>query len=103
MEQFARPVASNGDCESVSAANNDLASKGRSALDLIQHAADAVTTTAKRLEVNLLKVLDQLKTAEDRNGILTTRATRAEGRASDAVKWLKRLHDEIEAQLAPRI
>jgi len=103
MEQFARPVASNGDYESGSAANNDLEYKGQAALDLIQQAADEVTATEKRLEVSLLKVLDQLKTAEDRNGILTARATRAEGRASDAVKWLKRLHDEIEAQLAPRI
>jgi len=103
MEQFARPVASNGDYESGSAANTDLEYKGQAALDLIRQAADAVTATEKRLEVSLLKVLDQLKSAEDRNGILTARATQAEGRASDAVKWLKRLHDEIKVQLAPRI
>ena len=103
MEHSARPVASNGDYEGGSAANNDLDYKGQAALDLIQQAADAVTATEKRLEVDLLKVLDQLKTAEDRNSILTARATQAEGRASDAVKWLKRLHDEIEVQLAPRI
>jgi len=104
MERFfARPVASNGDYESSSAANNDLEYKGQAALDLIRQAADAVTATEKRLEVSLLKVLDQLKSAEDRNGILTARATQAEGRASDAVKWLKRLHDEIKVQLAPRI
>ena len=102
MEQFARPVASNGDYESGSAAK-DLEYKGQAALDLIRQAADAVTATEKRLEVGLLKVLDQLKTAEDRNSILTARATQAEGRASHAVKWLKRLHDEIEVQLAPRI
>ena len=103
MEHSARSVASNGDYESGSAANNDFQYRGQAALDLIQHAADAVTATEKRLEVNLLKVLDQLKTAEDRNRILTARATQAESRASDAVKWLKRLHDEMEVQLAPRI
>jgi hypothetical protein len=103
MEHSARPVASNGDYEGGSAANNDLDYKGQAALDLIQQAVDAVTATEKRLEVNLLKVLDQLKTAEDRNGILTARTIQAEGRASDAVKWLKRLHDEMEVRLAPRI
>ena len=103
MEHFSRSVAFAGGYEGNSAANNDLQCTGQAALDLIRQAADAVTDTEKRLEVNLLRVLDQLKTAEESNGILTARATQAESRASDAVKWLKRLHDEMEVQLAPRI
>ena len=103
MEHSARPVASNGDYEGGFAANNDLDHKGQAALDLIQQAVDAVTATEKRLEVNLLRVLDQLTTAEDRHGILTARATQAEGRASEAVKWLKCVHDEMEVKLVQRI
>jgi hypothetical protein len=82
---------------------NDLTRKGQAALDLIDQIADTISATEDRLEVRLLQALDQLKTAEDRNGILTVRATEAESRASEAVKWLRRLHDEVEAKLASQI
>jgi hypothetical protein len=82
---------------------NDLTRKGQAALDLIDQIADTISATESCLEGRLLQALDQLKTAEDRKGVLTVRATEAEGRASDAVKWLRRLYDEVEAKLASQI
>jgi hypothetical protein len=82
---------------------NDLSRKGQAALDLIDQIADTISVTENRLEALLLQALDQLKAAEDQNGVLTVRATEAEGRASEAVKWLRRLHDEVEVKLAAQI
>lgn len=102
MEFFETPAASNTDCPVGGRANTDLDYKGQAALDLIQQAADTMSAKERQLEYSLQKVLDQIKSAEDRHGVLAERATQAEGRASDAVKWLKRLHDEVAVQLAPR-
>jgi len=79
--------------------HNDLARKGEAALDLIHRAADTMSEMENQIETRLLQTLDQLKTAEDQHGILTARVIRAEGQASEAVKWLTRLHDEVVAKL----
>jgi hypothetical protein len=81
----------------------DLSRKGQAALDLIDQIADTISVTENRLEALLLQALDQLKAAEDQNGVLAVRATEAEGRASEAVKWLRRLHDEVETKFASQI
>jgi hypothetical protein len=81
----------------------DLARTGQAALDLIDRVADTISATENRLEMRLQQTLEQLKAAEDQNDVLTVRATEAEGRASEAVKWLRRLHDEVEAKLAAQI
>jgi hypothetical protein len=85
-----------------SARDNDLAHKGQAALDLVHRVADTMSANENRIEALLVQALNQLKSAEDRNSALTARATQAEGRASEAVKWLKRLHDEMEAKLGSR-
>ena len=82
---------------------NDLTRQGQAALDLIDQIADTISATENCLEGRLLQALDQLKAAEDRNGVLTIRATEAESRASEAVKWLRRLHNDVEAKLASQI
>jgi hypothetical protein len=82
---------------------DDLTRKGQAALDLIGRVADTISATENRLETQLLQTLDLLKAAEDQNGVLTARATKAEAHASEAVKWLRRLHDEVETKLAAQI
>ena len=118
MESFSHSVRPLGGCEvpenilrieggertSVDhpARDNALARKGQAVLDLIHEVADTMSAKEKRIEAALQQILDQIKGAEDRNRVLTVRVTQAESRASEAVKWLKRLHDEIEAKFAQR-
>ena len=117
MESFSHSVRPLGGCEvpenilrieggeqtSVDPArDNALARKGEAVLDLIHEVADTMSAKEKRIEAALQQILDQIKGAEDRNRVLTVRVTQAESRASEAVKWLKRLHDEIEAKFAQR-
>src|ERR1700681_2950109 len=99
MEASARSMWPHTGYEGLSANHlvsrkNDLTRKGQAALDLIDQIADTISATENCLEGRLLQTLDQLKAAEDRNGVLTVRATEAESRASEAVKWLRRLYDE---------
>ena len=115
MESFSQSVRPVGGCEdperilrirgtertSVDRADA-LARRGQAVLDLIHEVADTMSAKEKRIEAALQQVLDQIKGAEDRNRVLTVRVTQAESRASEAVKWLKRLHDEIEAKFAQR-
>jgi hypothetical protein len=108
METSARTMRPNIGYEDLSASyaislENDLTRKGAAALDLIDRVADTISATENRLEARLLQALDQLKAAEDQNGVLTVRATEAEGRASEAVKWLRRLYDEVESKLASQL
>ena len=115
MEPFSQSVRPVGGCEdperilrirgtertSVDRADA-LARRGQAVLDLIHEAADTKSAKEKRIEAALQQILGQLKSAEDRNGVLTLRVTQAESRALEAVNWLKRLHDEIEVKLAQR-
>jgi len=115
MESFSQSVRPVGGCEdperilrirgtertSVDRADA-LARRGQAVLDLIHEAADTMSAKEKRIEAALQQILGQLKSAEDRNGVLTLRVTQAESRALEAVNWLKRLHDEIEVKLAQR-
>jgi hypothetical protein len=108
MEISARSMRPDIGYEDLSASyaislENDLTRKGEAALDLIDRVADTISATENRLEARLLQALDQLKAAEDQNGVLTVRATEAEGRASEAVKWLRRLYDEVEFKLASQL
>ena len=113
MESFSHSVRPLGGCEvpenilrieggEQTARDNALARKGEAVLDLIHEVADTMSAKEKRIEAALQQILDQIKGAEDRNRVLTVRVTQAESRASEAVKWLKRLHDEIEAKFAQR-
>lgn len=108
MESSARSVWPHTGYEVLSADHlvsreNDLTRQGQAALDLIDQIADTIAAKENCLEGRLLQALDQLKAAEDRNGVLTIRATEAESRASEAVKWLRRLHNDVEAKLASQI
>lgn len=80
----------------------DLTRKGGAALELIHQVADTVAQTENQLQSRLMQALDQLQNEEERGDALAARANQAEFRASEAVKWLKRLHDEVEARLVSR-
>ena len=74
----------------------ELTRKGQAALDLVSQVADTISATENRIETLLVRALEQLKTMEDRNKVLEDRAAQAEIRAREAVKWLMRLHVEME-------
>jgi len=74
----------------------EMMRKGQAALDLVHQVADTISATENRIETLLVRALEQLKTMEDRNRVLETRAIEAENRAREAEKWLMRLHVEME-------
>jgi hypothetical protein len=74
----------------------ELSRKGQAALDLVSQVADTINATENRIEMLLVRALEQLKQMEERNRALEERAAQAEARAREAEKWLMRLHVEME-------
>lgn len=73
---------------------------GESALDLVHQVAIAIKSNEARTEAIVQRAIDELKAAEERIKMLEARALHAESRASEAEKWLLRLHDAIQEKLA---
>lgn len=76
--------------------DGELSRKGQAALDLVSQVAETINDTESRIEMLLVRALDQLKQIEERNRTLEERAAQAEARAHEAEKWLMRLHVEME-------
>jgi hypothetical protein len=74
----------------------DVNRKGQAALDLVNAVADTISVTEGRIEILLVRALEQLRTMEERNRVLEQRVAQAEARAREAEKWLLRVHVEIE-------
>jgi hypothetical protein len=76
--------------------DGEMSRKGQAALDLVSQVADTINATETRIEMLLVRALEQLKQMEERNRSLEERAIAAEARAREAEKWLMRLHVEME-------
>jgi hypothetical protein len=73
---------------------------GRAALDLVTQVAETVAATEVRAEALLVRAIEQLKEAEERNRVLEARVLEAETRAKEAERWLRYVHAEIEEKFA---
>ncbi len=77
-----------------------LTHAGRAALDLVTQVAETVAATEVRAEALLVRAIEQLKEAEERNRVLEARVLEAETRAKEAERWLRYVHAEIEEKFA---
>jgi len=82
------------------ARNTDLATRGSSAIELVQRVAETIASAEARLEQLLQKALAEVSAADDLGTALTERASKAEKRADEAEKWLRRLHAKLEEEFA---
>jgi len=77
-----------------------LTHAGRAALDLVTQVAETVAATEVRAEALLVRAIEQLKEAEERNRVLEARVLEAETRAKEAERWLRYVHAEIAEKFA---
>jgi hypothetical protein len=77
-----------------------LQQAGRAAIDLVSQVAQTVAATEVRAEALLVRAIEQLREAEDRNRLLEARVLEAETRAKEAERWLRYVHAEIEEKFA---
>ncbi|MCZ7657279.1 MAG: hypothetical protein M5U07_05210 [Xanthobacteraceae bacterium] len=81
-------------------AQDGLNLAGQATVDLLSQVAETVAATEVRAEALLVRAIEQLREAEERNRLLEARVLEAETRAKEAERWLRYVHAEIEEKFA---
>ena len=74
---------------------------GNTALELVQRLAQTIASAEIYRELQLQKVLADIKMAEEQTAALQERTALAERRGNEAEYWLTRVYAKLEQELGP--